>query len=431
MTVDVDGSVRFALLYWAGRDRPCPDSPPGSGNCVIPAEPYLDQELLFDGTPITGTIIGTEHQPVSPTGPINNIGYFADVTALVAAKGMGTHSFGIADGNTASNLLRLNGASLIVGWIDPSTNFTFRVLVHDGLDFAWGEDPTPGDNRVTAPVTLDHGMNLSDRMAELLVVWGDNEVNRPERIDVSNNPSLFNEGDESSGFQWDHDAFDVTIPAGVGSTTVQVFSEPVGQFPDSTEWEVVALRVRQLDVGGITCPITLNDPGPPARIEVTFRDTGTGLASLEVTKSINADTVVPPFTPGTTDPVVVSATKIDQSQKAQVEIIASDLAGNTRVCDPILLLLSRDGNTAVTDTVTGVPAAEGFVTLTNGDPGLKKIDVIVNGTRFKVAGLKDGEERTLDVTSAMKPGDANVVQFEARGPKGAWTNVMLWDGVTE
>jgi hypothetical protein len=81
------------------------------------------------------------------------------------------------------------------------------------------------------------------------------------------------------------------------------------------------------------CPVTLNDPGPPARIVMTFRETGCGLVALVVTRSQNADTVVPPFIPGTTEPVVVSSTKIDQTQPAIVEISTTDGCGTMRPCE--------------------------------------------------------------------------------------------------
>jgi hypothetical protein len=53
LTLDVGGPVRFALLYWAGRDRPCPILP-----CSASPQPYKDQQMVFNGTPLTGTIIG-------------------------------------------------------------------------------------------------------------------------------------------------------------------------------------------------------------------------------------------------------------------------------------------------------------------------------------------------------------------------------------
>src|SRR5829696_1628478 len=90
-------------------------------------------------------------------------------------------------------------------------------------------------------------------------------------------------------------------------------------------------RTCAADTRGL-CPVTLNDPGPPARIEMTFQDTDCGLAELLVLRSENADTVVPPFIPGTTDPVVVSSTKIDQTQPMCVEIRVTDTAGNVSFC---------------------------------------------------------------------------------------------------
>jgi hypothetical protein len=431
LTVTINGTVRFALLYWAGRQRPCDED--GSGNCITTFTdfplPYRDQEIIFNGTSISGTIIGTEAQPVSGGGPILNIGYFADVTSLVSAAGPGTHGFTVSDGNLANNLWRWNGVSLVVGYIDPADPNTHRVLVWDGLDFAFGIDPTPGDNRVTAPANFNHGMNMSARMADVHLGSGDGTVGRPDRIDISNNPSIVNGLDIDEGEAWDNDVLPISIPAGVGTTTVQLVSAP-NTNPDSMLWIYAALRVRQLDTAKPTCPLTLNDPGPPARIEVTFRDTGTGLAELLVTKSENADTVVPPFTVGTTDPVVVSATKIDQTQRARVEIRATDLAGNVAFCDPILTLISRADGLPEDQTFTDVPHLEHVVTVTNGTPGFKRVEVIVNGKKFKAKDLRDGEVYSLDISSAMHPGD-NTVTLRVSGKKGSTANVMLWDGVTE
>lgn len=429
VTVTVGGPVRFALLYWAGRERPCIETP-GPGDCSGVTEPYKDQELVFDGTAITGTIIGTETQPVSAGGPILNIGYFYDVTSLVSAKGVGTHTISITDGNLGNNLWRLDGLTLLVGFTTPGDNNVYRVLVGDGLDFAWGPDPTPGETRVTAPYTFNHGINLVDRTAELWLGMGDGTADRPDNVTISNNPTQFNIFDSGDGPQWDTEKLTINIPSGVGTTTVQAVSAPNPQNPDSLLWEVAALRVRQFDSAPAQCPITLNDPGPPARVEVTIKDVGTGLAEIVVTRSENSDTVVPPFTVGTNDPVILTSTKIDPAQRARVEARVTDLAGNTRLCDPIMLLLIRDkSESASLDAGSDVPRAEDKVTITNGSPGLKKIDILVNGQTFKVTGLKDGEETTVDISSAMVDGDTNQVSFEVKGKKGSFANVMIWDGI--
>lgn len=430
LNVNVGGPVRFALLYWAGRERPCVETPAaGSGDCSGVTQPFKDQELTFDGTPVTGTIIGTETQPVTGGGPILNIGYFADVTSLVSAKGAGSQSFVIGDGNAGSNLWRFDGVTLLVGYTNTADTNWYRVIVGDGLDSAFGPDPTPGETRVTAAFTFNHGINLSARQAELWIAMGDGTADRPDKVTISNNATIYNGLDGSNGPQWDTDKLTIDIPAGVGTTTVQAFSEPNNQNPDSLLWEVAALRVRQLDASPAQCPITLNEPGPPARVESTIKDVGTGLAEIVVTKSENADTVVPPFTVGTRDPVVLSATKIDQTQKARIEARVTDLAGNVKICDPILLLLIRDKNQSALEAVPDVPRAEDHVTVTNGAPGVATFEIKVNGQKFKVSGLKEHEERTIDISSAMVDGDANQVEFKVTGKPGGWANVMIWDGV--
>lgn len=425
LEVNVGGNVRFALLYWAGRERPC--TLDASGTTCPFSEPFLDQQVVFEGVPLTGTVIGTETQPISGGGPILNVGYFADVTSIVAAAGPGNQSFTFADGNPASNFWRFDGVGLMVGYTDASNPNVYRVVIHDGMDFAFGPDPTPGDTRVTAPVHLNHGANPTARSAELYLFVGDGEIDRPDNATVSNNPTIFNLLDNSDGPQWNTDMFTINIPAGAGTTTVQLNSEPVNQNPDSLLWVLAAIRVEQLDTSKPTCPTVLLS-GPPAQAVTTFQDTGSGLAELLVTKSENADTVVPPFTVGTTDPVVVTSTKIDQTKRARIEIRATDLAGNVAICDPIHLILSRDGNKPIEEINPDVPRAEDKVTIRNGTPGLAKIDILVNGVKFQVKHLKDGEETMIDISSAMHDGDDNSVNFFARGKKGAWAEIIIWDG---
>jgi hypothetical protein len=250
MSVTVGGPVQAALLYWAGRDRPCPQS---GGNCIIPSQPYKDQVLSFDGNLITGTIIGTEGQPVSAGGPINNIGYLADVTNIVKAKGTGLLSFSIADGDLSSNLFRLNGATLLVIYTNPLDPLSYRLVIYDGLDFAYGDDPTPGETRVTAPVVFTHGSSTALRVGQILIASGDGVLARPDRIDISNNPSLINTLDGSDGFDWDSDSLLVNVPAGTNTTTVQVVSAPAGQNPDSLLWTLAVLRL----------PLPVIQPPPP------------------------------------------------------------------------------------------------------------------------------------------------------------------------
>jgi len=431
LNVNVGGNVRFALLYWAGRERPCPFD----GTTCPFTQPYKDQQMVFNGNPLTGTVIGTETQPTSGGGPIFNIGYFADVTSQVAAAGPGSHSFSFADGNTASNLWRLDGVGLFVAYTDGSDSTFYRLIVWDNMDFAYGDDPTPGENRVTSPVTFGHGAYSAARAAQLWLFAGDGEAGRPDETTVSNNPTLFNVLDSSpDGEEWTTDKYTINVPANVNNTVVQMNSTPAGQNPDSLLWEMAALRVplpegiiQELPPTPPTCPAQVSF-GPPTQLIVTFQDTGSGLSSLVVTESDNADTPVPPFIPGTTEPVTVTATKIDQSRSAHVTIVATDEAGNSVNCDPIIALIQRNANSDDLKSKFHVAQAEDKIMVVNGNPGLKNFEARVNGTKFKVTGLKNGEQRIIDVSSAMQPGNDNKITVTGHGPKDSWANVVISDG---
>ncbi|HYG64238.1 MAG TPA: hypothetical protein VEL74_16800 [Thermoanaerobaculia bacterium] len=244
LTLDVGGPVELALLYWAGRERPCQLDAVRS-ECSVAAEPYLDQVLRFDGARVTGTVTGTETQPTSNLGAILNIGYMADVTDAVRARGMGRLSFALADGDPLSNLAELDGAGLLVVYADPARPAA-RVLVSHGLDFGYGEDWTPGETQVTDPFTFLHGAARQPRSGEVVLFVGNATRQRPDRIEITNAANiaaLANTLDGSAGGQWDADRIPVEVPGGAISTSLQVFSEPYGRNPDSLLWVMAALRV--------------------------------------------------------------------------------------------------------------------------------------------------------------------------------------------
>lgn len=241
LVVNLGGPVELALLYWAGRDRPCFQGEPG-GPCLIPeGTPFKDQRIQFAGVAIEGVLIGAEAQRDTNAGPINNIGYMADVTDMVRSRGTGRQVFTVGDGDPANNLADLDGAGLLVVYTDPAVSTPARVLVHHGLELAYGEDRTPGETQVTDPFTFNHGAaRVTGRRGRLVVFVGDAVDIGPDRIDVSRNPSLVNKLDGSSGASWDADATFVDVPAGATATTVQIFSEPMGRNPDSLLWVMAA-----------------------------------------------------------------------------------------------------------------------------------------------------------------------------------------------
>ena len=162
-------------------------------------------------------------------------------------------------------------------------------------------------------------------------------------------------------------------------------------------------------------------------IEVTTRDTESGLQSIAVTKATNLTAVIPPFTVGTTLAVIVSATKIDQTKSSTLALRVTDVAGNVTNCDPVDVTVSRWSGKPEQQEFTGIPDIEYWVDIQNEDPGLTAINVIVNGTHFTAGGLKAGELRTLNVQSAMKPGSGNSITLEPVGKPGGSAWVLIHD----
>src|SRR5207302_915108 len=76
--------------------------------------------------------------------------------------------------------------------------------------------------------------------------------------------------------------------------------------------------------------------GPPKQIKIEVQD-AQGLANITVDPITNASyTIDPSNYVGSTAPVVVTATKTDQSKSSFVRLTITDSAGNTTICDPII-----------------------------------------------------------------------------------------------
>ncbi len=103
---------------------------------------------------------------------------------------------------------------------------------------------------------------------------------------------------------------------------------PTGQFISAT----APLSVVLPDTTAPACAVTARRAGPPKQLDLTAQDTGSGLASITVISISNGTVNVPPFTPGTTSPVVVTATKTDQTKPTVFNVDVTDIAGNTTHC---------------------------------------------------------------------------------------------------
>jgi hypothetical protein len=261
LAMDTPPAVQFARLYWSGQDRPCPTS---GQSCFVPFQPYHDQALVFEGTLVTGTVVGTETQPASADGASNSIAYSADVTSIVQSKPAGPHFFALSDPVASSDLAKLDGATLIVGYDDPGIDQNRRVMIFDGLDFALGDDAAAGESRGTSPVTINHGGMPLERTGELSVLVGGASAAAGDRLWISGNGATTGCFDAGSGQAWDDDSVPVAIPAGAQSTTVQISSPSEATDPDHLNWVAATMTVAidgSVDADS-TCPPLEPDPEP-------------------------------------------------------------------------------------------------------------------------------------------------------------------------
>lgn len=191
-----------------------------------------------------------------------------------------------------------------------------------------------------------------------------------------------------------------------------------------------------------SCQLSAIVPGPPTRLMVTMQDRTFGLSQIQVVESINASVSVPSFMLGTST-VIATAVKLDQAQSSNVGFVVTNTALVTTSCDPVDFRMVLDG-AREQHVFRGLPSSEHFVRIVNGTPGVHDIAFVVNGRKFSVPDLQDGESYSLDIGSAMFP-DApqtgagqrslrrgtgtgnNYVTAEATGVRGSSVYILVGD----
>jgi hypothetical protein len=178
--------------------------------------------------------------------------------------------------------------------------------------------------------------------------------------------------------------------------------------------------------------------GPPTQLIIEARNyEGGRISNISVITAVNAEVRIPTLYP-TTSYVDVVATKIDERKMSQVALSVCipcecEECDEDALCcedgDPVEFTLPGGERWGSMKILTGIPEAEGRVTITNYTPGLSALTLVVNGKRFRLSGLRDGEELTIDVASAVQPGETNEFVLRADGPRGSRARILIWDGV--
>jgi Bacterial Ig-like domain (group 1) len=170
------------------------------------------------------------------------------------------------------------------------------------------------------------------------------------------------------------------------------------------------------------------NPNGTEFFEVRVSDSQVGLKSIRITTQTNMNVIVPVFTPGSREAQVIRATQINPALSTVLALEVTNTNGETLACDPAATIAIREKGRPVSETFYNVLHDEGTLRLTNGTPGLKRLEVIVNGVLFVLENLVDGEIRYLNILSALKPSDDNVITVKANGVTGASGDVLIWDG---
>ncbi|WP_069472769.1 VWA domain-containing protein [Candidatus Marithrix sp. Canyon 246] len=209
---------------------------------------------------------------------------------------------------------------------------------------------------------------------------------------------------------------------GAGTDIIQ------GSFTNAIQKVKTDIAEKVWDSTPPTCYILEHVSGPPTTyIDIFTQDNDSGLASINILQDDNATVTIPLFQYGTTDSVIVHADKDDESQSAQVLLEVKDRVGNSIHCDPILTLEVRESGKPVSNTFTAIPEVESKINIKNGNPGLKKLEIIVNGNKYNVTGLKDNEERFLDISEYMFEGNDNTITLTAKGKPGTSAAIIISD----
>ncbi|HVA92868.1 MAG TPA: Ig-like domain-containing protein [Chloroflexota bacterium] len=317
-------------------------------------------------------------------------------TPLVIAEDGG--SFVASDGTTGSPYILVRGAGVtVVGnihlapasqTVPVGTNATVTATVTDGSPPV----PVAGD---TVTFTVLAGPNVGKTGAGV--------------TDASGNATF------------------TYTSAVAGTDTVQASFVDSSGHTESSEKVAIIWTPATTDTTPPSCALTGVIAGPPKQIQITVQDSDGGLKSVVVTESNNATMNVPTFTPGATVPVIVTATKIDQTLGAQVALQVTDMAGNVTNCDPVLSDIIRDEHQPSTVTAYNIAQSEHLVHIYNDVPGLTHLTIRVNGVRMLERDLEPGEVRVVDISAALQPGTNNRVTLVARGKQRGDATFVIAD----
>ena len=169
-----------------------------------------------------------------------------------------------------------------------------------------------------------------------------------------------------------------------------------------------------------TCTLTSVAVGPPSQVVFTVQDTGSGLATVKVTRHKNSSSVVSPFSSGSTSPVTVTFTKKTDSIGGTTGVKATNVDGKAVYCAGQYKTVKP--LKANSQGFTFPKQFDNFV-VQNGTPGLKSVQVTVNGPTSTVS-LTPGESYSQTLSGLT--GKFNKMVVEGFGKSKNAAVAVVW-----
>jgi hypothetical protein len=357
-------------------------------------------------TPVSGAVVSfaLSGQNSGVAGTCTN-GSGADPTCATDANG--TVEFTYPDTNGAGTDT-IDGSVTIGGttehatasetWTPPSTTQPTQLSTALSGGTSTGADITvPTGTAVTDQATLSGANAASATGTVTYSVFSDSActvpVGTPENVTVAGGvvpPSTAVTLSAAGNYYW--------VASYGGDTTNGPSSSTCGS-------EVATVSVASTPP---TCVLSAVINGPPKQIEVTVQATG-GLAAVTVTEDVNDSVSVGSFTSGATTPVVVTATKDNQSEVAELALKVTDQNGSSTSCDPADFSLTGGPS----QSASNLTPSEHFVTITND--GLRKVSITTNGVTRTVK-LTPSEISVLNLKKLFtQPANSVVVKGTGHG----------------
>lgn len=309
-------------------------APTANGTNLTPFVFYLPPNMDCGQTIQLSLNVTSEGNGIASAGQHNFIVFVGQQTISNATRSYTGPAVSIPDGNPAGVNVPIT-VSGVTGLIDD-LNFridgtTCNSTTTVGINHTWVSDlsatlQSPGGTTVTLFESVGgNGDNFCNTLLD------DQATNLIQSVTAANAP--FTGSFRPKGAL---NAFRGENPNGVWTLNVADFvsadTGSVRAFSLLFTNSQGTCNAAPADTTAPSCTPTDFRPGPPASADITTQDTGTGLAGIHVTSAENVNVVVPPFTPGTTTPIVVTGTLIDPNVDGFFEIETVDVAGNISTC---------------------------------------------------------------------------------------------------